>query len=99
LKLKKDKAERGKGKDHFRTRWDRVTALGQASYDEAMTLVPYFGGSTQAAGLQYEQQKHKRLTGNQQPTLKGLGGAYANERKLWLASNKTTAPVSATTVH
>lgn len=91
LKLKKDKNTGGKGKAHFKTRWDAIMDLANAAYAQ---LGPLHGGGA----AEYERKKARAVGRTRHTASKGLDGHYSHERTMWTEGGKKTNPLSATTL-
>lgn len=105
LKRKKDKYIAGHLKTHFQTRWDKIKDLATAAHSEVSAIVNLgLEGDLGRGRIEYERKKLRRISnrdriGNIQISKRSLQGSYGNEREMWLESNKTSNPVSATTLH
>lgn len=109
MKKKKDKntAEAGM----FKTRWDDIKKLGQASLALAFTLKNSLGDAMDARAkslmgsqLSYEHNRQRRLGERSAggaavvPVTKALGGSYQPERAMFVAGGKKTNPLAMTTI-
>jgi hypothetical protein len=97
-----DQAGTKGAKDHFVKRWNTLVLLGKECFKEAKRLA---GAGLHApstlAKIQYEQRKMKTnaAANPRQRILRGLQGAYAAERTLFVGQGKQSNPVSGTEVH